>query len=231
MPSQTGIHVALPPQPEVEGWSAIEEFRNLPQTLADAGYVTALVGKYHLGRHEEAQLGFSSWVTFPSGHTTTFYGQEVIDNGRRYRVEEHLTIENSAGRSFAALLEGAELEWGDTAFFEFVTVRVARTQRWKYMKRFDTDEPHTLFDLVNDPGEKRNLIDDPAHADVAEELDRRLTAFFARYSAPEYDLWNGGSAKAQLLDTHYGRNHIFRDRFPGWREPFVERAPAAFRDR
>jgi len=37
MPSQTGIHVALPPQPELDGWSAIEEFRNLPQTLADAG--------------------------------------------------------------------------------------------------------------------------------------------------------------------------------------------------
>ena len=52
MPSQTGIHVALPPQPELEGWSAIEEFRNLPQTLADAGYFTGLVGKYHLGRHE-----------------------------------------------------------------------------------------------------------------------------------------------------------------------------------
>ena len=91
MPSQTGIHVALPPQPELEGWSAIEEFRNLPQTLADAGYFTGLVGKYHLGRHERPQLGFSWWVTFPSGHTMTFYDQEVIDNGRHYRVEKHLT--------------------------------------------------------------------------------------------------------------------------------------------
>ena len=434
MPSQTGVHVALPGQPELDGWSAIEEFRNLPQTLADAGYATALVGKYHLGRHEHPQLGFSWWVTFPAGHTTTFYDQEVIDNGRSYRVEKHLsdfwtekaiefldtrqgaqdpfflylsyngpymlpptvlfpprnrhaeryrenppsmphepihpyleawargrgpteqmldegttawrainainnpvamintaaettmvddgvgrllaalhekglrddtlviytsdqgaryghggmwgntswsfpftvhgvnmevplmfaqpgrvaegrvreefinqfdvfptlldylglndlTIEKSAGRSFAAMLGGADLDWENTAFFEFVTVRVVRTPRWKYMKRFDTNEPHTLFDLVNDPAEKHNLIDDPAHAAVVEELDRRLTAFFARYSAPDYDLWNGGSAKAILLDKHYGRNHIFRDRFPGWREPFVERAPEAFRDR
>ena len=49
------------------------------------------MGKYHLGRHERPQLGFSWWVTFPSGHTTTFYDQEVIDNGRHYRVEKHLT--------------------------------------------------------------------------------------------------------------------------------------------
>jgi hypothetical protein len=99
------------------------------------------------------------------------------------------------------------------------------------MKRFDTGEPHTLFDLVDDPGEKHNLIDDPAHADVVAELDARLTEFFARHSAPEYDLWSGGSAKAILLDTHYGQNHIFRDRFPGWREPFVEPPRSVFRDR
>ena len=434
MPSQTGIHVALPGQPELESWSAIEEFRNLPQTLADAGYFTGLVGKYHLGRHERPQLGFSWWVTFPSGHTTTFYDQEVIDNGRHYRVEKHLTdfwtdkaiefigqrgdaaepfflylsyngpymlpptvllpprnrhaeryrhdppamphepihpyleawargrsptgemvregttawrainainnpvamintaaettmvddgvgrllealeeqelrdntlviytsdqgsryghgglwgntswsfpftvhevnmevplmfsqpgrvpenavreefinqvdvfptlleylglgeleIRNSGGRSFASMLQGAEPEWDSTAFFEFVTVRVVRAGRWKYMKRFDTGEPHTLFDLVDDPEEKHNLIDDPSHADVVADLDRRLTEFFAQYSAPEYDLWRGGSAKAILLDTHYGQNHIFRDRFPGWREPFVERPASVFRDR
>ena len=433
MPSQTGVHVALPGQPELAGWSAIEEFRNLPQTLADAGYVTGLVGKYHLGRHERPQLGFSWWVTFPAGHTTTFYDQDVIDNGRGYRVEEHLTdfwtgkaiefieqrqgakepfflylsyngpymlpptvllpprnrhaeryrenppamphdpihpyleswargrgptsqmldegttawrainainnpvamintaaettmvddgvgellaaldekglrentlviytsdqgaryghgglwgntswsfpftvhgvnmeiplmfsqpgrvkeglvrqefinqvdmfptlleylglgeleIRDSPGKSFAALLTGDSPQWDDTAFFEFVTVRVVRTQRWKYMKRFDTEEPNTLFDLINDPDERHNLIDDPAHAEVATELDRRLAAFFSQYSAPQYDLWNGGSAKAILLDKHYGRNDIFRDRFPGWREPYTERAPAAFRD-
>ncbi len=434
MPSQTGIHVALPPQPEVPDWSAIAEFRNLPQTLADAGYVTGLVGKYHLGRHERPQLGFSTWVTFPSGHTTTFYDQEVIDNGRSYRVSEHLTdfwtgkaiefiearqgeekpfflylsyngpymlpptvllpprnrhaeryrqnppamphepvhpyleawargrgptaemvddgttawrainatnnpvamintaaetsmvddgvgrlvaaleelglsedtlviytsdqgaryghggmwgntswsfpfivhgvnmevplmfsqpgrlpegvvrdefinqfdlfptlleyvglgdleIQDSPGKSFAPVLAGGSLDWEDMAFFEFVTVRVVRTKRWKYMKRFDTEEPHTLFDLINDPQEKRNLVDDPAHSEIVSELDRRLTGFFAQYAAAKYDLWTGGSAKAILLDKHYGRNDIFRDRFPGWREPFVEPVRSVFRDR
>ena len=90
-----------------------------------------------------------------------------------------LEIRDSPGKSFAALLTGDSPQWDDTAFFEFVTVRVVRTQRWKYMKRFDTEEPNTLFDLINDPDERHNLIDDPAHAEVATELDRRLAAFFS----------------------------------------------------
>ena len=91
IPSQTGIHVALPSDINVPGWSGIEEFRSLPQTLAEAGYDTGLVGKYHLGMPHTPQLGFRYWVTFPSGHTTTFYDQTVIDNGETYVVAEHLT--------------------------------------------------------------------------------------------------------------------------------------------
>ena len=37
IPSQTGIHVALPSDIDVPGWSGIEEFRSLPQTLSEAG--------------------------------------------------------------------------------------------------------------------------------------------------------------------------------------------------
>lgn len=91
MPSQTGVHNALPSQPRVEDWSAISEFQNLPGTLKALSYNTALVGKYHLGRHDAAQLGFDRWVTFPSGHTERFYGVEVIDDGERYVVDQHLT--------------------------------------------------------------------------------------------------------------------------------------------
>ena len=67
IPSQTGIHVALPSDINVPDWSGIEEFRSLPQTLAEAGYNTGLVGKYHLGMPHKPQLGFKYWVTFPSG--------------------------------------------------------------------------------------------------------------------------------------------------------------------
>lgn len=94
LPSQTGVHNGLPAGYDVEDWSAIEEFRNLPQTLADAGYRTGMVGKYHLGDHARAQLGFEFWVTFRGGHTESFVDVEVTDNGKKLNVADlgvHIT--------------------------------------------------------------------------------------------------------------------------------------------
>jgi len=94
MPSQHGVHNGLPQRPSIPGWSAIEEFRTLPQTLADAGYETALVGKWHLGVSDTPQLGFQDWVTFLGGHTSSFVDAQIFDNGRSYNVKElneHLT--------------------------------------------------------------------------------------------------------------------------------------------
>ena len=94
IPSANGVHNGLPARYTVEGYTAIEEFRNLPQTLADAGYYTGLVGKYHLGRHEKPQLGFQWWTTFRGGHTSSFIDAQIFDNGEIYNVldrDEHLT--------------------------------------------------------------------------------------------------------------------------------------------
>lgn len=94
IPSRTGVHNGLPERFAVPDYSAIEEFRNLPQTLADAGYATGLVGKYHLGAHEKPQLGFGFWATFSGGHTESFSDQAVVDNGRVLNVKdsgEHVT--------------------------------------------------------------------------------------------------------------------------------------------
>lgn len=94
MPSQTGVHNALPTDAQrigIEDWSAIGEFRTLPYTLSAAGYETALIGKYHLGTHDKPQLGFEHWVTMETGHTKSFVETDVIDNGRRLRVTQHAT--------------------------------------------------------------------------------------------------------------------------------------------
>lgn len=92
IPSQHGVHNAMPSVFDIDGWAAVEEYRTLPKTLADAGYATAMVGKYHLGDSRKPQMGFQYWVTFPTGHTTAFHDIEVNDNGDTYVLEnEHLT--------------------------------------------------------------------------------------------------------------------------------------------
>lgn len=426
LPSQTGVHVALPMHVDVDNWSAIEEFRNLPQTLKDAGYRTALVGKYHLGAQEQPQLGFDFWVTFPGGHTTTFYDETVIDNGKTYQTPEHLTdywtrqavdfieqqsaeqpffllltyngpymlpptvtmepdnryaeyywqhtpsfpqepvhpflknwalgrdpsglmiregttawtaiealnnktamvntasetamvdegvgkilnalkstaleqntvvvytsdqgasyghhglwgntswsypfaayninmqvplifrhpgiipadtetdimvsqvdflptlfdhiglqgvdIANGAGNTYAATLRGRKIEWDNAVYFEFATVRAVETANWKYIRRFPSTDPRELYDLQADAGETVNLIDSPDHAEIVAVLDGRLASYFDRHANPKYDLWHGGTAKARLLEEHYGRDNIFKEEFAGWRKPFVEKA-------
>lgn len=426
LPSQHGVHVALQAQVDVDDWSVIEEYRNLPQTLKSAGYKTGLVGKYHLGEYQDPQLGFDFWVTFPGGHTTSFYGEIVVDNGRTFRTEKHLTdywteraidfikqwsadqpffllltyngpymlpptvtmkpnnryadyyeanplsfpqepvhpflktwatgrgpsglmvregttawtaigalnnktaminaaaetamvddgvgsildvleaegiandtlviytsdqgasyghhglwgntswsfpfaayeinmqiplifnqperipaggavermvgqvdlmptlleyiglsdtdIANSPGKSFVAALHGETMEWNDAVYFEFVTSRAIQTPEWKYVSRFPSTDPKELYDLKADPDETVNLIDSVAHAEIVVVLDARLTAYFDEHADPKHDLWRGGTAKGRLLDEHYGRDDIFRDRFVDWREPYVEKA-------
>jgi arylsulfatase A-like enzyme len=141
------------------------------------------------------------------------------------------TIANTPGKSFTRLLTGKKVaDWENAAFFEFVTVRVIRTPDWKYMKRLDDEAKGSLFDLNNDPDELRNMIDDPDSKDIVAELDERLTAFFDRYADRKYDLWNGGSAKVILLEKHYGRDDIFKDRFPNWQPPEIRMPEHAFTD-
>jgi len=91
LPSQTGVHNGLPSVFPIKHWSAISEFRNLPQTLSDSGYKTAMIGKYHLGDSSKPQLGFDEWVVLGTGLTSSFYGARVLDNGKQYTVKKHLT--------------------------------------------------------------------------------------------------------------------------------------------
>ncbi|WP_299771959.1 sulfatase-like hydrolase/transferase [uncultured Pseudoteredinibacter sp.] len=91
MPSQNGVHNALPSEVGLKEWSALAEYPSLPGELSKAGYKTALIGKYHLGTPEQAQMSFDHWVTFASGHTSSFHNMAVIDNGKQYRSEKHLT--------------------------------------------------------------------------------------------------------------------------------------------
>ncbi|HOS92073.1 MAG TPA: sulfatase-like hydrolase/transferase [Armatimonadota bacterium] len=72
-------------------------------------------------------------------------------------------------------------QWRDALFTQtngnelYGIQRSVMTREWKYVYNgFDYDE---LYDLRNDPGETRNVIGDPAHADVVRELCARMWEF------------------------------------------------------
>ena len=89
------------------------------------------------------------------------------------------------GRSYSGTLNGKHDAWDEIVFFEFENTRAVRTAEWKYIGRFP-DGPNELYDLKNDPGERRNVVDQPAHAAQQKELRGRLDEFFNRYADPRY---------------------------------------------
>ena len=119
MPSQHGIHNWLDDRlmdQWPQNWSAIGEFTTLPEIIKQAGYLTALIGKFHLGVPFLPQLAFDHWVTFPHGHTTSFYGNDVIEQEERYRFTGH-SVDFFTDKTIE-FLEHASGQ--DSPFFAFV---------------------------------------------------------------------------------------------------------------
>jgi arylsulfatase A-like enzyme len=81
------------------------------------------------------------------------------------------------------------MELRANAKFYDETWRAWRTERFKYTVKGGEAgaTPWQLFDLSNDPYEERNLIDDPAHAEVAARLHGQLRATLAA-SHDDYSL-------------------------------------------
>ena len=92
------------------------------------------------------------------------------------------------GRDFSPVLRGESMA-GDTPVFvldEYGPTRMIRTQRWKYVHRYP-DGPNEFYDLVNDPLETRNLVDDPAHSGRVSNLRADLEGWYDTYVDPRMD--------------------------------------------
>ena len=105
-----------------------------------------------------------------------------------------------AGRSYVPYLHGGEVEsWDETVYGEYQYCRLVREPEWKLVHR--TEGFHSeLYDLSNDPDERRNLFDDPAYADQRTRLKDKLDAWFAALGCADRDLWK--TAKQQTLPSY-----------------------------
>jgi N-sulfoglucosamine sulfohydrolase len=122
------------------------------------------------------------------------------------------------GESLLPLVNGEEQEIRDTLFAEktyhvaYEPERCARTQRWKYIRRFDDEHPtpvlaniddgpskdvvlsngwaerpvptEQLYDLLHDPNEANNLANEPSHKGVLEDMRARLETWMRETKDP-----------------------------------------------
>jgi N-acetylglucosamine-6-sulfatase len=92
------------------------------------------------------------------------------------------------GRSFVPLLLGNDHGWRESVLIEFYTYenpfpwlvdmdyRAIRTQQYKYIHWMQHPSESELYDLIADPYEMRNLIDDPSFAGVISELRTEMAS-------------------------------------------------------
>ncbi|QOV92001.1 sulfatase family protein [Humisphaera borealis] len=106
------------------------------------------------------------------------------------------------GRSFKKLVTAGDPDWRKSWYYEYnyekqfpytPNVRALRTDRYKYIRYPHGDgspDKHMaeLYDLKSDPEETKNLIADPQHAKLVEELRAELDRQIKQYSNGKPDV-------------------------------------------
>jgi arylsulfatase A-like enzyme len=146
--------------------------QNMYDTSVKVPCIIAQPGRIPAGQLSHAML--SGYDVFP---TIVDYLGLAYAPGRR-----------KPGHSFKPVLEGNGPGADDAVvvYDEYGPVRMVRTAEWKYVHRHPHG-PHELFHLSDDPGERRNLIDDPAAAATVGTLRARLDDWFRAYVNPARD--------------------------------------------
>lgn len=132
------------------------------------------------------------------------WAPDYIDGGRQ--VNETVTLLDLAptilsyaggqsknalkGRNLRPLLTHAEhVDWNGELIYEYYwefnyphtpSQFALRTDRYKYIQLHGVWDTDALYDLENDPGEKHNLIADPAYEAIRIDLQKRLHAQIER---------------------------------------------------
>jgi arylsulfatase A-like enzyme len=125
-------------------------------------------------------------------------------------------LSNIDGKSWVKLIQSGDTDWRTSWIYHYnyekqfpytPNVRALRTDGWKYIRYPHGDgspDKHLaeLYDLKNDPGETKNLINDPQHAtklgELKAELVKQLAAIGLNESNDKMPLDEG--IKSELPD-------------------------------
>ena len=173
---------------------------------------------FSLGNHGIWGHGLSAWpssIHRPSFNIPLIFSGSGVSKGVSEALVTQLDLPNTILKLANISLLGGEkvdsrpidlskpnYEHRDTVFMEQEETRALRTKKWLYIERFNKkDMPHLdceLFDLVNDKDERKDLSKDKKYLDIVYTLSKKLNSYFKKYSDPNFDLWNGGSAKSNV---------------------------------
>lgn len=86
------------------------------------------------------------------------------------------------GASMKPLFEEENPRWRDTFFYEYwkdlvhsiPTMTAVRTERYKLVTYPEIDDIDELYDLQEDPNEMKNLVKEPAYAEIYAKMQRRM---------------------------------------------------------
>jgi len=88
------------------------------------------------------------------------------------------------GRSYWPMLQGQHQLWENTVYCSFRNTDCIRDERYKLVIRNAATGPNELFDLSEDPREKKNLIDKLELQTVRDQMLRKLSAWIDRTTPP-----------------------------------------------
>ena len=157
---------------------------------SDNGFFLGEYGLYNKRMAYEPSMRIPMIMRYPARVDAGKVDSEhmVLSNDVFHTILDYAGVEAPAsttehGSSWRPLFEDRAAPWRETFLYEYISYpedqcvgkhRAVRTDRWKFIHYIQDPEGFELFDLQNDPEERRNLYGDPAHKARAEQLKAEL---------------------------------------------------------
>ena len=154
----------------------------LPQNLFEESIRVPMV------LHWTGRIPAGATLAIPFDHLDLV--QSLLDAAGARPAPETAARIDSPGSSLFPYLADPATGWRRWRFAEYGTVRAIADRRYKLIVRsppLPLGYGDELYDLLEDPGETRNLLSSADHRAVEQELRTALAAHFARYSVSGRD--------------------------------------------